>query len=59
MLTYFVNRAGRALSANRRAELQGAKDLLSKRTTIEGITRQRDEGLSNFSSFGIKTDDAW
>ena len=31
MLTYFINRAGRALGANRRAELRGAKDLLSKR----------------------------
>ena len=31
MLTYFINRAGRALSAKRRAELRGAKDLLSKR----------------------------
>ena len=30
MLTYFINRAGRGLSANRRAELQRAKDLLSK-----------------------------
>lgn len=31
MLTYFINRAGRGLSANRRAELQRAKDVLSKR----------------------------
>ena len=30
MLTYFINRAGRGLSANRRAELQKAKNLLSK-----------------------------
>ena len=31
MLTYFINRAGRGLSASRRAELQRAKRLLSKR----------------------------
>jgi tRNA(adenine34) deaminase len=31
MLTYFINRAGRGLSASRRAELQRAKTLLSKR----------------------------
>src|ERR1700685_3444059 len=31
MLSYFINRAGRGLSAKRRAELQKAKDLLSAR----------------------------
>lgn len=31
MLTYFVNRAGRGLTAGRRAELEKAKALLSKR----------------------------
>ena len=31
MLTYFINRAGRGLSAARRAELEKAKSLLSKR----------------------------
>src|ERR1700739_1558786 len=31
MLTYFINRAGKGLSASRRAELQRAKKLLSKR----------------------------
>jgi uncharacterized protein DUF3175 len=31
MLTYFINRAGRGLSAERRAELQKAKVLLSGR----------------------------
>ena len=31
MLTYFMNRAGRGLTADRRAELQKAKLLLSKR----------------------------
>jgi tRNA(adenine34) deaminase len=30
MLTYFINRAGRGLSASRRGELQKAKTLLSK-----------------------------
>jgi Protein of unknown function (DUF3175) len=32
MLTYFINRGGRNLSASRRAELEKAKSLLSKRT---------------------------
>ena len=31
MLTYFINRAGRGLSATRRAELERAKRLLSAR----------------------------
>jgi hypothetical protein len=31
MLTYFINRAGRGLSRERRAELNKAKALLSKR----------------------------
>ena len=31
MLTYFINRAGRGLSAERRAELEKAKALLSKK----------------------------
>jgi Protein of unknown function (DUF3175) len=31
MLTYFINRAGRGLSASRRAELERAKKLLSQR----------------------------
>lgn len=31
MLNYFINRAGRGLSASRRAELERAKSLLSKR----------------------------
>jgi hypothetical protein len=31
MLTYFINRAGRGLSATRRAELEKAKALLSER----------------------------
>jgi Protein of unknown function (DUF3175) len=31
MLTYFINRGGRGLTARRRAELEKAKKLLSKR----------------------------
>lgn len=31
MLTYFINRAGRGLSATRRAELEKAKSLLATR----------------------------
>ena len=39
MLTYFINRGGRGLSAARRAELQKAKRLLSKR-----IERSKTKG---------------
>ena len=35
MLTYFINRAGHGLTAKRRAELQRAKSLLSKRVQQE------------------------
>ena len=35
MLTYFVNRAGRGLTAERRAELKKAKTLLSRRLELE------------------------
>ena len=31
MLTYFINRAGKGLSATRKAKLEKAKELLSKR----------------------------
>ena len=37
MLTYFINRGGRGLSKTRRAELERAKRLLSKR-----IERERE-----------------
>jgi hypothetical protein len=35
MLAFYINRAGRNLSASRRAELEKAKDLLSKRVARE------------------------
>jgi len=35
MLTYYINRAGRGLSPGRRAELEKAKSLLSKRIARE------------------------
>ncbi|HKD13921.1 MAG TPA: DUF3175 domain-containing protein [Candidatus Angelobacter sp.] len=35
MLTYYINRAGRSLSAGRRAELEKAKSLISKRVARE------------------------
>src|SRR5256714_10393471 len=41
MLTYFINRGGRGLSASRRAELQRAKHLLSKRIARQRATRQK------------------
>ncbi|MFZ0198244.1 MAG: DUF3175 domain-containing protein [Candidatus Sulfotelmatobacter sp.] len=41
MLTYFINRAGRGLSATRRAELEKAKALLSKRIERERSSAKR------------------
>ncbi len=41
MLTYFINRAGHGLSRERRAELNKAKALLSKR--MEKATESRSE----------------
>lgn len=41
MLTYFINRAGRNLSARRRAELEKAKSLLSKRVAQARKAHQR------------------
>lgn len=41
MLTYFINRAGRGLSPERRAELKKAKPLLAKRVAGERKARQR------------------
>jgi hypothetical protein len=41
MLTYFINRGGKGLSRSRRAELQRAKSLLSKR--IHGATSLRSK----------------
>jgi len=41
MLTYFINRAGRGLTAERRAELEKAKILLSQR-----IARAKKTALS-------------
>jgi Protein of unknown function (DUF3175) len=40
MLTYFINRAGRELSAERRVELNRAKALLSRRTNRQEIGRR-------------------
>jgi len=41
MLTYFINRAGRGLSAARRKELERAKALLSKRVQREQALKKR------------------
>lgn len=41
MLTYFINRGGRGLSGSRRAELQRAKSLLSKRIARAPARRRR------------------
>lgn len=41
MLNYFINRAGRGLLPSRRAELERAKALLSKRTRASRSSRKR------------------
>jgi hypothetical protein len=41
MLTYFINRAGKGLSAARRKELEKAKELLSRRIDREKKTTSR------------------
>lgn len=41
MLTYFINRGGRGLTAERREELEKAKQLLHKRVERERKARQR------------------
>ncbi len=41
MLTFFINRAGKNLSASRKAKLEKAKELLSERVREAGDTRQR------------------
>ena len=41
MLTYFINRAGRGLSATREAALQKAKRLLSKRVQRSKFRTQK------------------
>jgi Protein of unknown function (DUF3175) len=41
MLTYYINRAGHNLSATRRAELEKAKSLLSKRVAQHREASQR------------------
>ena len=41
MLTYFINRGGRGLTAERRAELEKAKSLLARRVEQERKARKR------------------
>jgi hypothetical protein len=41
MLTYFINRAGRNLSPSRRAKLERAKSLLSKRAGRAKVSRRK------------------
>lgn len=40
MLTYFINRGGKGLSASRRAALEKAKELLSRRIKAEREARR-------------------
>jgi len=50
MLTYFINRAGRGLARSRRAELEKAKSLLSKRlrdrAKVRGVERRSEKSPS-------------
>jgi hypothetical protein len=41
MLTYYINRAGRGLSASRRAELERAKLILSRRIQKERTAKRK------------------
>lgn len=41
MLTYFINRAGKGLSPARRAKLEHAKELLSKKIHVEKTRQQK------------------
>jgi hypothetical protein len=41
MLTYFINRGGRGLTAERRAELEKAKSLLARRVEQERKASKR------------------
>jgi len=43
MLTYFINRGGKGLSKTRRADLERAKKLLSKRVAAEREARDRNK----------------
>ncbi len=52
MLTYFINRAGRDLSATRRAELGKAKALLSKRIQRGKWSIPQAGPLHRYSLFG-------
>jgi tRNA(adenine34) deaminase len=60
MLTYFINRAGRGLSASRRAELERAKRLLSERVRRDRERREhrrhtaRNERRSQGSTFSAR-----
>jgi hypothetical protein len=41
MLTYFINRGGKNLSASRRAELERAKTLLSKKIRMKKLSSRQ------------------
>jgi Protein of unknown function (DUF3175) len=41
MLTFYINRAGKNLSASQKARLQKAKDLLSRRVRVARESRER------------------
>jgi len=45
MLTYYINRAGHNLSTERRAVLEKAKGLLSKRIAREKELRRRKDAV--------------
>src|SRR6201995_5481213 len=50
MLTFYINRAGHNLSASRKAELQKAKTLLSKRVAAEKEKRSSTSGKPSKTS---------
>ncbi len=47
MLTYFINRAGRGLSASRRTQLEKAKSLLAEKSRAEKSSSGEEKAPAN------------
>jgi hypothetical protein len=55
MLNYFINRAGRALSTSRRAELERAKSLLSKRIRSRASRNSRKKQITKHGTLAERS----
>ena len=49
MLTYFINRAGRGLTASRRTQLEKAKSLLAEKLEQKKVKRRRKTPANKFA----------